>query len=322
MGNSCDCGGVETRVDQLDRRSCGNIGFEKIDPQEEAMSESLESLKQFIGKSETAMDVVTASLALKFAATLGLERAPLDKGEEIPPGWYGGLFPASHRPDKMRPDGQAAGGGIIPPIPLPRRRIGGTRVAFHEPLRVGDEVTRKTEIADIQIDDGPSGAAVTVIERNSLSTGRGLCIVEERDMVMLSEARADVAPKSVPEVPSGAKWRQVVEPNTPLLFRFSAIRFNSHRIHYDRDYVTKVEKLPGLVVQSSLISQLLIEMCRRELPGRRMTNFDFQNLRSIYDTGGKFTLAGTPSADGSTASLWALDGEGKLSMLASTKFAG
>jgi 3-methylfumaryl-CoA hydratase len=285
------------------------------------MAESLESFKQYIGKSETATDVVTASMMLKFAATLGLEKAPMDKGEAIPPGWYGGLFPASHRPDKMRTDGQASGGGIVPPIPLPRRRIGGTRVAFQEPLRIGDEVTRKTEIADIQIDDGPSGATVTVIERNSLSTSRGLCIVEERDMVMLSEARAEAAPKSTPAVPGEAKWQQAVEPNTPLLFRFSAIRFNSHRIHYDRDYVTKVEKLPGLVVQSSLISQLLIEMCRRELPAKRMTNFDFQNLRSIYDSGGKFTLAGAPSADGSAASLWALDGEGKLSMLATAKFA-
>jgi 3-methylfumaryl-CoA hydratase len=221
----------------------------------------------------------------------------------------------------MRTDGQASGGGIVPPIPLPRRRIGGTRVSFHEPLRIGDEVMRKTEIADIQIDDGPGGAAVTVVERNSLSTSRGLCVVEERDMVMLSESRAEAAPKSTPAVPGEAKWQQTIEPNTPLLFRFSAIRFNSHRIHYDRDYVTKVEKLPGLVVQSSLISQLLIEMCRRELPAKRMTNFDFQNLRSIYDSGGKFTLAGAPSADGSAASLWALDGEGKLAMLATAKFA-
>jgi 3-methylfumaryl-CoA hydratase len=106
-----------------------------------------------------------------------------------------------------------------------------------------------------------------------------------------------------------------------LLFRFSAIRFNSHRIHYDRDYVTQVEKLPGLVVQSSLISQLLMEMCRREAPNRQLREFNFQNLRSVYDSGGKFSLAGAPSADGNTAALWALDGEGKLAMLATAKFA-
>jgi 3-methylfumaryl-CoA hydratase len=285
------------------------------------MAESLESFKSFIGKSETATDVVTASMLVKFAATLGQPNPPLEKGSPIPPGWYGGLFPASHRPDKMRTDGQASGGGIVPPVPLPRRRIGGTRVSFQNPLRIGDDVTRKTEIADIQIDDGPGGAMVTVIERNSLSTSNGLCIVEERDMCMLSEERADAAPKTTATIPGEAKWNQTVEPNTPLLFRFSAIRFNSHRIHYDRDYVTKVEKLPGLVVQSSLISQLLIEMCRREVPSRRLTNFDFQNLRSVYDVGGKFTLAGLPNSDGSTATLWVIDGEGKLAMLASAKFA-
>ena len=285
------------------------------------MAESLESFKSYIGKNETATDVVTASMLVKFAATLGLENPPLEKGAPIPPGWYGGLFPASHRPDKMRTDGQASGGGIAPPIPLPRRRIGGTRVSFHEPLRIGDEVTRKTEIADIQIDDGPSGAMATVIERNSLSTGKGLCVVEERDMCMLSEARSEAAPKATPAIPSGAQWEQTIEPSAPLLFRFSAIRFNSHRIHYDRDYVTKIEKLPGLVVQSSLISQLLIEMCRREAPTQQLKQFNFQNLRSVYDSGGKFTIAGSPSADGNTATLWAVDGEGKLAMLATAKFA-
>ena len=283
------------------------------------MAESLESFKSFIGKSESAMDVVTASTMVKFAATLGLENPPLEKGSAIPPGWYGGLFPASHRPDKMRTDGQASGGGFMPAIPLPRRRIGGTRVSFHEPLRIGDEVTRKTEIADLKIEDG--GEQVTIIERNSMSTARGLCVVEERDMVMLSEARGDAAPKTSPAIPSSAKWKQTVEPNPPLLFRFSAIRFNSHRIHYDRDYVTKVEKLPGLVVQSSLISQLLMEMCRREMPAKRMTNFDFQNLRSVYDSDGKFTLNGNPSADGRDATLWAVDGKSNLAMWVSAKFA-
>jgi 3-methylfumaryl-CoA hydratase len=281
------------------------------------MAESLESFKSYIGKSESSTDVVTASMMVKFAATLGLVNPPLEKGAAIPPGWYGGLFPASHRPDKMRTDGQASGGGIAPPIPLPRRRIGGTRVSFHEPLRIGDDVTRKTEIADLQIDGADQ---VSVIERNSLSTSRGLCVVEERDMVMLSEARADAAPKTSPAIPGEAKWNQTVEPNPPLLFRFSAIRFNSHRIHYDRDYVTKVEKLPGLVVQSSLISQLLMEMCRKELPAKRMTNFDFQNLRSVYDSDGKFNLRGNPSPDGRNATLWALDAKGNLAMLVTAKF--
>jgi len=154
-----------------------------------------------------------------------------------------------------------------------------------------------------------------------MSTARGLCVVEERDMVLLSEAKADAAPKTTPATPGDPKWKQILEPNPPLLFRFSAIRFNSHRIHYDRDYVTKIEKLPGLVVQSSLISQLLMEMCRRELPAKRLTNFDFQNLRSVYDSDGNVTLHGKPSADNREATLWAVDGKDNLAMLATAKFA-
>jgi 3-methylfumaryl-CoA hydratase len=283
------------------------------------MAESLERFKSYVGKSETATDVVTASAMVKFAATLGLDDPPLHKGAAIPPGWYGAFFPASHRPDRMRTDGQASGGGIAPPIPLPRRRIGGTRVMFHQPLKIGDEIKRVTEIADVQVDDGPSGAMVTVIERNSISNGQGLAVVEERDLVMLSEARAEAAPAKPPSAPAEAAWKQVVEPNPPLLFRFSAIRFNSHRIHYDRDYVTKVEKLPGLVVQSSLVSQLMVEMCRREVPGRQLSQFDFKSWRQIYDTG-KFSIAGNPPQDGRGAELWAIDSEGRVAMTATAKF--
>jgi 3-methylfumaryl-CoA hydratase len=284
------------------------------------MAESLESFKSYIGKSETAIDVVTGSVMLKFAATLGLEKAPTDKGEVVPPGWHGGFFPPSHRPTQMREDGQASGGGLIPAIPLPRRRIGGTRMTFHEPLRVGDEIKKVTEIADMQIDDGPNGAIVTIIEKSSISSSRGLGVVEERDMMMLSEARADAAPKAAPTVPAEAKWKRVFEPKTPLLFRFSAIRFNSHRIHYDRDYVTKVEKLPGLVVQTSLICQLMIEMCRSEVPSRPLSYFGFQTARQTYDTG-NFTIAGTPSADGREATLWSLDSNGNVTMTATANFA-
>lgn len=284
------------------------------------MTESLDRFLGYIGRSESSTDVVTASMIVRFAATLGLPDPPLDLGAAIPPGWHGGLFPPSHRPDHMRTDGQAAGGGIVPPIPLPRRRIGGTRTTFGEPLRIGDEVTRVLEIADVQVDDGPQGAMVTVVERASLSTSNGLCVVEERELRVLSEERALAAPQATPAIPGEPAWQQTVEPTTPLLFRFSAIRFNSHRIHYDRDYVTRVEKLPGLVVQSSLISQLLIEMCRREVPGRRLTRFDVEGLRSVYDVG-PFTLAGRPTADGAGATLWAIDGEGRLAMLASAVFA-
>ena len=161
---------------------------------------------------------------------------------------------------------------------------------------------------------------VTILEKSSISSSRGLGLVEERDMIMLSEARAEAAPKAAPAVPAEAKWQKEFEPKAALLYRFSAIRFNSHRIHYDRDYVTRVEKLPGLVVQTSLICQLMIEMCRSEVPNRQLNSFGFQTARQTYDTG-NFTIAGAPSADGRGAALWSLDANGNVTMTATAKFA-
>ena len=283
------------------------------------MAESLESFKNAIGKSETTTDVVTGSVMLKFAATLGIDDAPSAPGALVPPGWHGGFFPPSHRPQQMREDGQESGGGLVPAIPLPRRRIGGTSMTFHDPLHVGDAIERVSEIADVRIDNGPGGAMVTVIERSSISSSRGLAIVEDRERLSLSEERADATPQAGPEVPAEPTWQQVIEPDAALLFRLSAIRFNSHRIHYDRDYVTNVEKLPGLVVQTSLLSLLLTEMCRREMPQSRLVSFDFKTIRQTYDTG-PFTIAGAPATDEKTAALWVLDPGGHVSMTAHAAF--
>lgn len=283
------------------------------------MTEPLENLKSYIGRSETAADVVTGSAMVKIAAALGLDNPASAKGDPIPPGWYGAFFPPSHRPSQMRADGQAAGHGFLPPVPLPRRRLGGVRMSFSEPLRIGDEITRVSEIADISVDEDASGSMVLLVERNSISNSRGLAVVEERDVIWLSEGRAAAKSAPAPAAPAEAAWRRVVEPNPVLLFRFSAIRFNSHRIHYDRDYVTKVEGLPGLAVQGTLVSQLLIEMCRSELPARKMTYFGYQAVRQLYDTG-PFTIAGAPAAGGETA-LWAVAADGTLAMTATAKFA-
>jgi 3-methylfumaryl-CoA hydratase len=284
------------------------------------MADNLEALKRHIGRSEAAGDVVTASAMIKIAATLGVENPAAAKGDPIPPGWYGAFFPPSHRPSEMRADGQAAGHGIVPPVPLPRRRLGGVRMSFHEALRIGDDINRRSEIADIVVNEDESGAMVSVVERNSISNDRGLAVVEERDLIFLSESRAETYAGTPAPVPGDALWRRVIQPDPVLLFRFSAVRFNSHRIHYDRDYVTRVEGLPGLAVQGTLVSQLLIEMCRSELPARKMTSFGYRAVRQIYDTG-PFSIAGAPAADGGEAVLWALDAAGNLAMTAAAKFA-
>lgn len=284
------------------------------------MAGSLENLKSYLGRSETATDVVTASAIGKLAATLGVDAPASAKGDAIPPGWHGAFFPPLYGPSRMRPDGQAGGVGILPSVPLPVRRLGGVRTSFHEPLRIGDEITRLSELADIRIDEDGSGAMVLLVERNTISNARGLAIVEERDLTYFGEDWAGAKSASSPLVPAGAAWTREIDPDPVMLFRLCAVRFNSHRIHYDRRYTTEVEHLPGLSVPGTLVCQLILEMCRSELPKRNMTYFGYQIFRSIYDTG-PFTIAGKPSAGGREAELWAVDPDGNLAMTATAKFA-
>lgn len=277
------------------------------------MSEALKNLQQYVGRSEMATDMVTASAIVKLAATLGVKNPASAKGDPIPPGWHGSFFPASHRPTEMRADGQAAGGGIVPPVPLPRRRLRGIRTSFHQPLRIGDEITCKSEIADITVKEGEGRPTVSMVVRQSITSPLGLAIVEERNLLYLGEANPEVKPAHLSSVPAEAVWRREIDPNPVLMFRFSAVRFNSHRIHYDRDYTTKVEGLPGLVVQGTLVSLLLIELCRSEMPAYTISSFGYQTVRQIYDTG-PFTIAGAPADNGREAKLWAMDSDGKLAM--------
>ncbi len=207
----------------------------------------------------------------------------------------------------------------MPPVPLPRRRLRGIRTSFHQPLRIGDEITCKSEIADITVNEDESGPTVSMVVRQSITSPLGLAVVEERNLLYLGEANPGAKPAHLTSVPAEAAWRREIDPNPVLMFRFSAVRFNSHRIHYDRDYTTKVEGLPGLVVQGTLVSLLLIELCRSEMPAHTIASFGYQTVRQIYDTG-SFTITGALADNGRGAKLWALDPDGKLAMNATATF--
>lgn len=283
------------------------------------MSENLVNVVQCLGTKETTADVITASAMERVAATLGVDNPASRDGDPIPAGWHTAFFTPSYRPSSMRADGQSSGVGIMPKVPLPRRRLDGVRNIFHDPLRIGDRATRVSEVADVQINE-QAGPKVTLLARNTISTERGLAVVEERDLVWLGAGAPEETGTTPPAMPDDAPWRQVIDPTPVLLFRYSAVRFNSHRIHYDREFATKVEGFPGIVVQATLISQLLLELCRAKVPRARIVSFDYYAVRPVCDTG-PFTLAGVPADDGKSAALWVIDQQDVVAVTAAATFA-
>jgi len=280
------------------------------------MSETLEELKSFIGRNETADDVAVASQIGRLAATLDVDHPVPAKGDAIPSMWHGAFFPPLAPMSALRGDGQPGGRGITPPVPLPRRSLMGVRAEFPDPIRIGDELVKISEVADVVVD--AAGPTVLVTMRETISTARGPAVIEERDLLYFG-ADGPGARAAPPSVPEAAAWRRDFESDPVMMFRASAVRFNSHRVHYDRDYTTKVEGMPGLVVPLTLTSALMAEMCRAEMPDRVITAFAYKSAKRIFDTG-PFAIFGAPGNDGAT--LWARDHEDALCVTAEARFGG
>ncbi len=269
------------------------------------------NLQQWVGTTETRTDVVTAAPVAALAATLDIEQP----GDALPSLWHWLYFLPVHRQSELGPDGHAKRGGFLPPVDLPRRMWAGGRVEFHRPLRIGENITRVSRIADVKLKEGRSGALVFVLVRHEISTAEGLALTEEHDIVYREHPRAgDPAPSPQP-APSDAAWERVVHPDDVLLFRYSALTFNGHRIHYDRRYATEVEGYPGLVVHGPLIATLLIDLIRANLPNARVTRFGFRAVSPVFDTA-DFVVAGRRK-DEHTIDLWAKNAAGALAMTAS-----
>ena len=213
--------------------------------------------------------------------------------------------------------GQPTGGGVAPPVPLPRQRLVGVRGAYHAALRVGDDVTKITEVSSITIDDRGAGPVVTVTVRETVSTDRGTAVIDERDVLYFGEDGPGGTEK-LPTLPETAAWTRTYEANPVMIFRLSAVRFNSHRIHYDRDYTTGSEGYPGLVVPVTLVSFLMMKMCRAEAPHTPLIAFSYQSEKPVFDLG-PYTISGAP--DGDRVQMWATDYEGALAVTANAVLA-
>lgn len=265
---------------------------------------------EWIGRAQTSIDWITPGRVAAWRATLDHDSELPIEGDSAPLGFHWTLAPLLARESELGPDGHPRRGGFLPPIPLPRRMWAGSRLEFVKPLRVGACVTRVSRIKSIQSKEGRSGRLVFITVRHEVSDAAGLVLSDEHDIVFRAEGARAAAPV---RAPAREKWRREIRPTTLLLFRYSAVTFNGHRIHYDHPYATKVEGYPGLVVHGPLIATLLVDLLRRERPDVTLRAFEFRAVRPLYDTANFFTC-GVPDEGGNSAKLWTRDVEGAATM--------
>jgi 3-methylfumaryl-CoA hydratase len=283
---------------------------------------SPEYLKQHVGRRQVSTDVVTPGPANLLRLTFVRDEPELQAGDPLPPGWHVLYFLPRFRSDQLRPDGSPAETGVVPPLPLPRRMFAGERLRFHRPIRIGETLSRETELADIALKTGGTGTLVFATVHSRIVGADGLALEEERRTVFREEVKAgerNQAPRRE-EAPVDVPWRRRVVPDPVLLFRFSALTFNSHRIHYDRSWAMEVEGYPGLVVHGPFTSTLLIDFARDHNPGRTLLTYTTQARAPLFETAA-FELRGQPTVDGRGCELWAVTPEGTVAMSAQVEFA-
>ena len=278
------------------------------------MSVDLEHLRSWIGRTESLHDTATLAPLCALSATLDREASDIAPGWALPPCWHWLYFLPMHRQSELGQDGHAQRGGFLPPVPLPRRMWAGSRIDFVAPLRAGQAIARHSRIADVRLKEGRQGPLVFVHVHHDIHAEGQHVIHEEHDIVYRdlapAGARAETS-ASAPALPA-AEWRRTVRPDDVLLFRYSALTFNGHRIHYDRRYVTEVEGYPGLIVHGPLIATLLLDLLRQALPEATVRRFAFKALNPIFDTA-PFEIGGRrEGAHG--VRLWALTPHGQLAM--------
>jgi 3-methylfumaryl-CoA hydratase len=283
-------------------------------------AQTLAHLQTWQGKSEVLDDLITPAPLRALSATLDRDDPLPQAGTELPPLWHWLFFLPHHPQSEIGADGHAKRGGFLPPVPLPRRMWAGGRLHWHAPLRVGDVVKRVSTIESVTHKAGRSGDLLFVLVKHEVHNAQGLCLTEEHDIVYRPAAQpSDPVPPPV-AAQQQACWQRTITPDDVLLFRYSALTFNGHRIHYDRKYVTDVEGYPGLIVHGPLIATLLVDLVRRHTD-RPIRSFEFKALRPTVECADQRMLrvSGEPDANGSSIQLWAQDHEGWLTMQATAE---
>jgi 3-methylfumaryl-CoA hydratase len=273
----------------------------------------IDHLRQWIGRSQEASDIVTAQLVKGLRATLFQEIGEPRTGDAAPFTVHWCLAQPVFPMSELGPDGHPARGGFLPPVPLPRRMWAGGELEFLDSLRVGDEATRTSRIADVTVKAGSTGTLCFVAVEHVVTTSRGVAIRERQDIVYRDVAGTPAAPAKAPPPPPVAKHRETHVSDPVLLFRYSALTFNGHRIHYDRDYVTKVEGYPGLIFHGPMQAALIVELAAKLRSGRPPKKFAYRGVQPLFD-GTEFSV--NANDNGAGLELWTANAEGQPTMKA------
>ncbi|SAK99379.1 acyl-CoA dehydrogenase [Caballeronia fortuita] len=272
----------------------------------------------FRQRIQTATDIVARSHAAALGATLDCAIS-LNDGDVLPPLWHWVFFRPLAAQSSIAEDGHPRKGDFLPDLGLPRRMWAGGRLRFEAPVIVGKAIARESRILDVTEKHGRTGRLGFVTVAHRISCEGALAVGEEHDIVYREPAVRGAPLPSPVAAPVDAAWQRTIVPDEVLLFRYSALTFNGHRIHYDKPYVTEVEGYPGLVVHGPLIATLLLDLVRRQRPDGRIGDFAFKAMRPCF-AGNALHLCGLPSADGKTVELWSKDHEGWIGMTARASF--
>ena len=274
-----------------------------------------ENLQAARGRIVTAEDVITAAPVAGLMAAFGVDDPDPQPRDPLPPLWHGLFCTAKLPPSRLGPDGLAKDEGLLPAAAdFPNKLFGGARFEFLQPLRIGDRIRKESEVMSFDLKEGRSGAFIVGLIQHRISTDDGIAVVEENDIIFRPASAASpggAGPTDPPPLPP-ANLTRTITPDHVLMFRHSAVTFNSHRIHYDRDYVT-AKGYPGLLVQGTLIARLMLHMLAAEAPGFPVGSFSFRSGKPVYDNG-DFTIGLT--VDGNAADFWAADCDGFIGMTA------
>jgi|SRR5690554_192227 len=279
---------------------------------------SASDFQDWIGREETSSSLISPDATEAMGATLDLESHPTE-GQPLPPGWQWLFFNPKVRRSLLGADGHPAKGGFLPPVPLPRRMWAGSRVQYLEDLPIGSHAKRKSRILSIKNKSGRQGSLCFVTVEHTISADDRVRIVEEQDIVYRepTPSQPGTAPKPIVHEAT-PQWSETITPDTTLLFRYSALTFNGHRIHYDLPYAREEEGYQSLVVHGPLTATLLQQFATKHGSGRRLKEFSFRGVAPLF-VDAAFTLEGKEK-DQTSLEVWAKGPEGQLAMSAMAVF--